>query len=290
MGDNGNWAPIAVRTIAAIAQNGFADAFCNWVPVVGQHTCLKAFASQQLGEISGGNNGAQENVFDFQAAGSSPADPVFIRTAVRNPLDEPRTIHLSTRGLPAGWAAQIPHAWVWLDAKAERHIDVMVWPVSDVNAYDLTSNQEKRFPATAPFHVKGAIERSYTEVMNMSGTVPGSRFYPIGGTFYRVHVRRRGNVRLEQDKQGERKEVVALRGAVSPAAARQRVLIDVQLPDGKTRRTVETKTGPTGQFTATVKLLDDKGHLQTGTYRAQALLFGASELADAESNILLIQR
>ena len=47
------------------------DVFCNWVPVVDKHTCLRVFASQQLGEISGDNNGAQENIFDFQAAAQS---------------------------------------------------------------------------------------------------------------------------------------------------------------------------------------------------------------------------
>jgi len=38
VGDNGNWSPIAVKTIASIPQDGAKDAFCNWVPVVGKHT------------------------------------------------------------------------------------------------------------------------------------------------------------------------------------------------------------------------------------------------------------
>ena len=67
VGDNGNWSPIAIQPIPDIPKNGYKDVFCNWVPVIDKHTCLKVFASQQLGEISGGNNGAQENVFEFQA-------------------------------------------------------------------------------------------------------------------------------------------------------------------------------------------------------------------------------
>jgi hypothetical protein len=289
VGDNGNWSPIAVRTIASIPRNGFVDSFCNWVPVVGKHTCLRVFASQQLGEISGGNNGAQENVFDFQAAVGSPADPVFIRTAIRNPLDKPRAVHLSTRGLPVGWAAQIPHAWVWLDGKGEREIDVLVWPLADVNAYNLASNKEGRLPATAPFHVKGSIERSYTEVMNGSLTLPGSRFFPIGGTFYRTHVRRRANIRLEV-KGDERKDTAEALGAVGPATANQLVLVDVLFPDGKSRRSVETRTRTTGQFSAQLRLLDDHGKLQSGIYRIQAFIFAASELADAESNVVQLMR
>jgi IPT/TIG domain len=290
VGDNGNWSPIAVKTIANIPQDGFRDTFCNWVPVVGNHTCLKVFASQQLGENSGGNNGAQENVFDFQAAGSSPADPLFIRTAVRNPLDEPRAIQLSMRGLPLGWAAQIPHAWIWLDGKSEKEIDVMVWPVADVNVYKVGTNKEGRFPGTAPFRVAGFIERNYSKTLEVSNTVPGSRFYPIGGTFYRVGVRKRATIRMEVTGKEQSKGAISVHGAVAPVRADQRILVDVLFPDGKTRRAAQTKTKSNGQFNVRINLLDDKKNLLTGPYRVQAFIFHASELADAESNVIYITR
>lgn len=290
VGDNGNWSPIAVRTIANIPQNGVTDTFCNWVPVVGKHTCLKAYASQQFGEISGGNNGAQENVFDFQAAGSSPADPLFIKTAIRNPVDEPRAVQLTMHGLPLGWAAQIPHAWVWLDGKAEKEIEVMVFPIADINVYKFGRNKEGRFPGMAPFQVAGFIERSYSEEMDVSHTVPGSRFYPIGGTFYRVSVRKRASIRMEVGSKGDSKSRIAVVGAVGPARADQRILIDVLLPDGKTHNATETKTKSTGEFAASLSLLDGNGKLMPGQYRVQAFIFHASELADAESNIVYISR
>src|SRR5204863_1349571 len=121
--------------------------------------------------------------------------------AIRNPLDEPRAIQLSMRGLPMGWAAQIPHAWIWLDGKAEKHVDVMVWPLYDVNAYKLPSAKEGRFKPTAPFKVAGFVERNYDEVMRISKKVPGSRFYPIGGTFYNVSVRKKATIRIEVDSE-----------------------------------------------------------------------------------------
>lgn len=290
VGDNGNWAPIAVQTIASIPQNGFVDAFCNWVPVVGKHTCLKVYASQQLGEISGGNNGAQENVFDFQAAGSSPADPVFIKTAVRNPLDERRAVQLSVRGLPLGWAAQIPNAWVWLEGKAETEIDVMIWPIADVDLYKKGKSKEGRYPGTAPVRVAGFIPRSYSEEMHISHTVPGSRFYPIGGTFYRVHAVKKATIRFEVEQKSEKGDSVIFRGAVGPARPDQRILADVLLPDGKTHRTAETMTKAGGSFTARVSLLDDNDKLQPGSYQCQAFIFHADELADAASNILHVTR
>jgi hypothetical protein len=288
VGDNGNWSPIAVKTIANIPSSGFMDTFCNWVPVVGKHTCLKVFASQQLGEISGGNNGAQENVFDFQAAGSSPADPLFIKTAIRNPIDERRAIHVSLRGVPLGWAAQIPHAWVWLDGKSEKEIDVMIWPLADVNVYQFGKNREGRLPGLAPVRVAGFVERSYTEALGNAQRVVGSRFYPIGGTFYRVEVRKKASIRLEAQGKSERKESIRVQGIVAPSRADQRVLVSVVLPDGKTRRTAETRTSVSGQFSVLMNVTDDDKKLQKGPHTVQGFIHNATELSDAESNIVVV--
>lgn len=284
VGDNGNWSPIAVKTIASIPQDGAKDAFCNWVPAVGKHTCLKVFASPQFGEISGGNNSAQENVFEFQAAGASPADPVFITTAVRNPLDGPRAVQVSLRGVPLGWAAQVPNQWIWLDGKAEKEIDVMVWPLADVNAYKFGQNREGRLPGVAPIRVAGFVERDYQ--VDLEGMLPGSRFYPIGGTFYRVGVRRKAVIRIEIGEGRGGKETIAAHGVVAPARGGQRILVDVLLPDGKTHRIGETTTNANGSFVGQVALLDEAGDLQPGSYRVQAHLFNADELADADSNVL----
>ena len=135
VGDNGNWAPLTSQVIGNIGQGAFGDIFCNWTPVVGQHTCLRVYAGQQLGEISGGNNSAQENVFDFEAPAASPVAPVFVSTAIRNPLDERRMVSIALSGVPRGYRVHFPHQWVWLDAKAERHFDLVVIPTLDYNSY-----------------------------------------------------------------------------------------------------------------------------------------------------------
>ena len=229
-------------------------------------------------------------MFDFQAAGSSPADPLFIKTAVRNPLDERAPIQVSLRGLPLGWAAQIPNAWIWLDGRAEKEIDVMIWPIADVNVYKFGHNKEGRFPGLAPVRVAGFVERSYSEETQITHTVAGSRFYPIGGTFYRVGVRKRANIRIIEVSDKQRKEAVIVQGSVGPARASQRILVDVLLPDGKTYRSAETTTKPTGQFQAQVALLDETRKLQPGPYRVQAFIFHASELADTGSNVIYVKR
>jgi hypothetical protein len=292
VGDNGNWAPISIKTIGNIPQDGYKDIFCDWVPVVGKHTCLKVFVSQQFGEQSGGNNSAQENVVEFQADGSSPVNPLFIKTAVRNPLEERRAIHLSIHGLPRGWSAQIPHSWIWLDGKAEKEFDVVVWPIADVNAYKFGNNKQGELPATAPFNFAGFILRSYSKEMENShsppGTrFPGSRFYPIGGTFYRTDVRKKSTISIEARKEQDGGNLFVF-GAVAPMSTDQQILVDLLLPDGKTHKTTESKTNSTGHLNVVISLLDDNGKLLSGSYKIQAFIFHATELADAESNILYI--
>ncbi len=288
VGDNGNWAPIAVNTVASIAQDSFIDTFCNWVPVVGKHTCLRVHASQQLGEISGGNNGAQENIFDFQAAGSSPAAPLFIRTAVRNPLDERSPVSLTLAGVPSGWAAHIPHAWVWLDGKAEKEIDVAVIPLFDVNAYKFGKNKEGRLPGTAPIRVAGHVGRVYNVAPDAKGHNPGSRFYPIGGTYYRVSARKKGTIRIEANANG--KNTVVVYGNTSPAFFEQRILVELTFPDGRTHRTEAVNTKTNGTFEARVSLLDDTRMVVSGTYQIQAFILNADTLADTESNVVYVTR
>ena len=142
----------------------------------------------------------------------------------------------------------------------------------------------------APYRVAGFIERSYSKELDITHTVPGSRFYPIGGTFYRVGVRKRATIRIEVEDKEQRQSTIRVHGAAAPARADQRILLDVLLPDGKTRKSAQTKTNGTGQFDGPLSLLDDKKKLLPGPYRVQAFIFHASELADAESNVVYISR
>ncbi len=289
VGDNGNWAPIATQTIPAIAVNSSADRFCSWVPPVGKHTCLKVYASAQFGEISGSNNSAQENVSTFQAAGSSPCEPVLIDTAVRNPIDEKRCIHVTITGVPKGWAAQLPHRWVWLEGRGERVIRVAIWPLHDIGAYkfgDPKQQSEARFDGTAPVRVSGHIPREYKEQTDPIPFIPASRFYPIGGTFYRVQVRRKSSLWIEPRK-GEQDELTVV-GGVSPAAGNQRIALTILAPDHKTTTAAFGVTGSDGRFEIPVRVRDLLKATGPGAYTLRAAIFDASELADAESNALQV--
>lgn len=293
VGDNGNWSPIGVQTISNLARNGSADVFANWVPIVGQHTCLKVYASQQLGEVSGGNNGAQENVFDFIAASHSPGTPALIRTAVRNPLDEPRMIRVSVDRVPRGWTVHFPHAWVWLDGKAERHFDLIVVPQGGYTEY-----QERKLPMTAPVRLKGFLPRSYT----LPAPRPvGSRYYSIGGTLNNVHIRKAVTIDLREDREKTTGTTIALKGRIAPAAAGERIRVELRDPNGALR-VAEAKTDAAGAYGVKFDLryepsleADRKKWTKAeaivpGIYTAQAEVFMSKAAADATSNLVYVQR
>jgi len=297
VGDNGNWGVLAPpQTIANIAQDGYGDTTCNWVPVVGQHTCLKVYAGQQLGEVSGGNNSAQENVFDFESPSGSPGNPVFIRTAVRNPLDERRLVNMAVHGVPRGWSVYFPHSWIWLDAKAEKQFDLVVVPTLDYVEY-----LERKLPRSAHVRIEGTLAREYHEPLPPRGEPAGSRHYPIGGLLNRVHLLKRAEIKLEEDPERETEAVIALRGVVAPAGNRQRIRVELIDPSGALR-VMEVATDSQGRYTASFDLHYQPSleadrrkwkrakKLVRGVYRAQAFIFAADRLAGAASNMVFLKR
>lgn len=295
VGDNGNWSPIGITTVPSISANGSADVTCNWVPVVGKHTCLKAYASAQLGEISGHNNSAQENVADFITGGGSPCEPVLVRTAIRNPVDERRAVQVSLTGVPEGWMAQVPFAWVWLDGLAEKEIDVAIWPTDDLAAYQIGSlrrddekrDEHRKYVGLAPVRVRGQVERTYPVSVMPSGEAAASRFYPIGGVFYRVHVRRRADIKMEVGHDKELGEFgYTVHGWVRPAVGDQRIVVDVNEPGGRDVLNLVTLTRPDGSFEVSFDLRDAVDRFGPGAYDVQSFIFDADELDDAESNVI----
>lgn len=294
VGDNGNWSPIGISTVSSISANGSADVSCNWVPVVGKHTCLMAYASAQLGEISGQNNAAQENVGDFISGGGSPCEPVLVRTAIRNPVDERRAVQVFLTGVPEGWMAQVPSAWVWLDGRAEKEIDVAIWPTEDLAAYQIGNPRRDderedrgKYVGLAPVRVRGQVERSYPLSVMPSGEPAASRFYPIGGVFYRVHVRRKADVKMEVGHDKELGELgYVVHGWVRPAVGDQRVVVDVSEPGGRDVANLVTLTRPDGTFEVSFDLRDAVDRFGPGAYTVQSFIFDADELDDAESNVI----
>ena len=176
--------------------------------------------------------------------------------------------HLSTRGLPLGWAAQIRMPGSGSTAKGNAKSTF--WS-GHCRCECLRPGQQQRKAVAGDGAIshQGEHRAKHDEVMNGSLKPPGSRFFPIGGTFYRTHVRRKANIRA-RGQSDERKDMVEALGAGRSGDANQVGPVDVVFPDGKTRRSVETRTRNTGQFTAGLRLLMIMASCNLVSYRIQA--------------------
>jgi len=313
VGDNGNWAPLKTVTAATIAKNGYQDISTDWVPVVGQHTCLKVNALQQLGEITGGNNWAQENVFDFTASASVP-EPQILKIAVRNPRKEKSLVYVSLQNVPFGYIVQFPHQWVMMDALAERTLEMVVIPRLDYSIYEkadkYSDKQEIRTKRRADVRVVGFVPREYNSEMT-EGQLVGSRMFHIGGILACVTPKLHSNIELSEDKEFKSKyPFLAVAGRILPAQAKEKVSVFLTAPNGD-QWILEVTTDSGGMFRAvfdlttrstldTLKWQSSDRHTpdrpaeeikpMTGIYKAQAFLVNSPNAAEAESNVVSIQK
>lgn len=286
VGDNGNWSPLATYSLANVPAGGSVVGRVNWVPLLGQHTCLKVAISQQLGEVTGSNNSAQENVFEFEPAASSVPEPVVMTVAVRNPLEERALVRIALEGVPYGYHVYFPHRWLWLDPLAERRLDLLVIPW-----LDLRENKHR----TADVRLFGRVARVYEDKLDMTGN-PGSWLAPIGGVLASVTPKARGEIRLDHEpKVGEGKRVLVT-GAVEPRMEGQQVRIDMTRPDG-TVAVDMARTDGTGAFSGAFDLAPRRGkgraakpgRVKRGAYAFQAHVMGATRIAPADSNVVFLK-
>lgn len=291
VGDNGNWSPLVTKTVASIGINGIFDVVADWVPLVGKHTCLRVFASQQLGEISGGNNGAQENVFDFEAPAFSPPTPVTIPMAVRNPRDEPAIASLSLKGVPRGFEVAFAHAWVHLDAHEERQFELVVIPRWDISAYI----EGKEALPTAPVLMHGFLGRKYEQPLS-TGELPGSRFAFMGGVLSNVTPKQGTSIEIAEDRETSAKDRIGVVGWVAQAHKGDNVAVStIDKATGATL-VVETATDDNQQFRTSVDLRElavlagRKPDDFQGDFLVFAETFAAQTVAEARSATLEISR
>lgn len=279
VGDNGNWSPLSTYTIATIPAGGSVIRRVNWVPLLGEHTCLKVAISAQLGEVTTGNNSAQENVFTFQPPAHSVPEPVVMTVAVRNPRKERSLVMISLQGVPRGYYVYFPHRWLWLDALAERKLDLLVVSIFDIKELKYRKADVRLF---------GRVPRTYSEKLDITGH-PGSWMAPIGGILASVTPKQGGEIKLDE-KVRQDKNQVRVTGRVTPAIKDQPLRVDVTHPDGSVA-TMAARSDDHGQFTAVFDLAQDSKkpkdtNPKESVYTFQAHIINAPELAPADSNIV----
>ncbi|GAB1317813.1 hypothetical protein MFIFM68171_08023 [Madurella fahalii] len=286
VGDNGSWTPLGVRTLPAIPAGGHADVQADWVPRVGQHTCLQVVISPQAGEVTFGNNRAQENVFRFQPASGSAPYAVEVPVAVRNPLAVETQVVVQLAGVPAGFYVYFPHRVVTVAAKGERRLELIVVPLREI--HELESK-------VAAVRVTGLIAREYEE------DYP-SVYRRIGGLQAVVQPKRASRIRLfEPPREDSNTGRISVSGEVVPAVAKQRVRVDLRVRE-ELYRIQAVETGRAGRFSATFALRsrDDVPRISEKTIAQlsvvavdatiklgfQAHIVDATELAPADSNVV----
>jgi len=311
VGDNGAWAPIGLRTLANCPANTMTSDSVNWTPTVGEHTCLKVYASPQFGEITAGNNQAQENVFYFAPAAHSPPEPVRMKIAIRNPLDEPAAIPVAIHGVPAGYAVHLPHSWYLLPAKGERIVELVILPYLDLKAYlglepiyiPSTAGKKQddrraklRF-RTATIDVKGYVPRMYSESLPVTD-IPGFTHLPIGGIRAAVTPKRGVDIKAEPDRR--KPDTIAVRGWIRPALGGQRIEVMVSDARGQ-RQYLHTQTDVQGAFQAALDRRPPQGEPRKawegrngqsclkGAYEVICRVIDASDAADATAAPIYFQ-
>ena len=120
--------------LPSVPANGKTDEFVNWVPFVGEHTCLKIVAEPQLGEVSVGDNPRRRtcSTSSRPALGAGARD---VPVAVRNPRDTDARVELRVWGVPDGYLMCLPYRWVQLrTAQRRQRMDLLIVPTARAEA------------------------------------------------------------------------------------------------------------------------------------------------------------
>ncbi|KAH0558923.1 hypothetical protein GP486_004454 [Trichoglossum hirsutum] len=282
IGDSGNWTPLKAVTIPTIAGETSVVLGAEWDPKVDQHTCLQVAIVPQTGEKIVSNNRAQENIFKFQPPSHSVPEPVELSVAVRNPLKKRTLIWISLDGVPEGFYAYFPHRYVYLEALAERNLEILVIPLREIP--DLTAK-------VANVRVHGYIPWSYEKMMPINGLPPASTSRLIGGIQASVTPKVGSQITLQPNPRVV-DNGVGVTGNVTPATPEQVVRVDMTWDDGH-RDSQAAKTDRSGAFRAWFPLsrreidwIQVRATRTTVALAFQAHIVDATVLAPSDSNIV----
>jgi len=286
VGDNGSWTPLTTVTVPTLNANSQTTIQANWIPVVGQHTCLQVVIVPETGEVAISNNKAQENVFTFLPASHSVPEAVELPISVRNPLEKYALISLAITNVPGGFYVYTPHRSVFVGPLGERHLELLVVPLREIS--DLKTKE-------ANICVNGWLPHGYAQAVGHA-----SVRLPIGGLQATIKPRVGSQVRLEDPPSESRDNgIVTVRGSVTPVTADQQLRIDLSV-EGKLFESRKATTDNGGKFVAqflgqyggrSVELPTSKSKphsVENSVWNLafQGHIINASVLAPADSNVV----
>jgi hypothetical protein len=255
IGDNGSWQTLKSTMVASIAANAEAIVQFEWAPVLDKHTCVSVAIMPQAGEVEPRNNRAQENVANFDSAGSSSHQPVVLEAEVRSPFSVWRRVNLYVKGLPIGWHAVVDKQWVWVEPKGSAPVSAVIWT-------DLHSPRQghDRIPDEAFARVEG-----WTDFAD-------HRYIPIGGILAKVRANKKTRIRFEATAGPG---TIHVAGSLDPPSGFVPGVVEVTDAAGAPRL-VSFTTDAAGQLTVSTGALP-------GRYDVQVFTSSTRDAAEAES-------
>lgn len=266
IGDDGNWTPFDTVNVASVPAGGNVVVESkDWFPAVGEHTCLRVIIEHKNGEVTFENNEAQENIFDFDTAASSPYEPIEFDVNVRNPYTIPVSADMRVRGVPQDWFVALDKATLLLRPGQVEPVHVLIW--TDRVPEWLGVFQEH--PTPNPANIK--IE-AWADVL-------WDYWFPIGGVQVIAHAVRQvgidAGVTLDQRPDGT---AFATSGGVFPNVNEPiPMAIHILDPDG-ILHTEPFKTDAGGSFNYVTSTVAQK----PGEYKVQIHVLPGSLAAETE--------
>jgi hypothetical protein len=261
IGDNGEWQTLETKSIASIPGHGAEIVEFDWKPEVDQHTCISVAALPKLGEVTGGNNSAQENVAVFDSPSGSSHEPVILEAQVRNPFTIGKRVDLFVRHLPDRWHAVVDRSHVWLGGKGSAPVRAVIW--TDLQTTGLEGEEGERL-------AKPTVE---------GWTFHGHRRRPIGGILAPVRAVPGVTIDFDLEHGGE---AIYVWGSLTPPARQVPIAVEIRAESGQSWMLYDT-TDNSGQFSPSTPKAGIT--LEPGRYTVQVFTAGSPHAAETESEI-----
>lgn len=251
MGDTGTWEEFPLSESQDIGPGDEAIFDFPWNPTVGAHTCLKAEVFRweaDLGDLTPGNNGTQENVVTFQPTSNSPWNPTDFQVEVFNPFDHSLDIRVVPENVPHGMSVGVEESFFNLPARSSRlrkatlRIDDTIYLTPQPNGQGGLIFRY-RDPDVGTFVEKERFAAQF-HLVGFAGP-DGDYDVPIGGVTYNVLPTTTTTLTAAATLGGCDALVVV--GNTTPPAGSQTLEVEVRYPSGRTEW-IRFKTAATGTF------------------------------------------
>lgn len=262
IGDNGaEWQILDTQHVTEIAPFGETIAKFTWVPAVSAHTCISVAILPKLGEITGGNNRAQENIAVFDSPSGSSHQPVVLEAEVRNPFTIGKRVDLIVKNLPDHWHAVVERSHVWLGGKGSAAVRAVIW--TDLQSFGLEGERGER------------LARPTVE----GWTFDGHHYRPIGGILAPIRAVPGVAIDFTLDHGGG---AIYVQGQLTPPARQVPMSAEIRDEAGRTTMLYAT-SGNAGEFNMATPNIGVA--LEPGRYTVQVFTGGSEHAAETESDI-----